>query len=192
MVFNLLDAIFPVVAVSSRQVFGCKLFYQTFCFGIELLWKTDSGVHYFVVNCHRVVFLAERCLAVHHLIYQYSKCIPVNSLAVSEVLTPLRTNYFRSHVLWCPAESRGSLPEELFLDKTEVRQLDVPVIAYKHIFRLQISIEYILIMKMLQNENKLSNDKFDAFNGILDMRYHAHQVAVLHELSIETNTLLIL
>jgi hypothetical protein len=101
----------------------------------------------------RFVLRVVRRKACNHLIYNASKRVIVNCEVMSLSLQHLRTN-----VLWRPTKGLIQIGQVLnLLCQPKVTQLDVPIDIYQYILRLQVSVYYVLGVKVLKSDDDLTS-----------------------------------
>ena len=133
MVFDILSATDEVSKPFSKVVHR-KMAYKRLRIPMVPLGELDWVSKYDFEKLKRV-FVHERWSSHGQLIKQNSECVPVGSSSVTHA-----HNYLRSHVLGCPAKSVSALPRFNFLDKSEVSQLDVPVLLNEYVLWLQVPV----------------------------------------------------
>ena len=64
-------------------------------------------------------------------------------------MVSLVLNDFWGNILWSATKSVGSISGHQSLDKAEISQFDVSIVAYQHILGLQISIDKVFGVEVL-------------------------------------------
>mmetsp|Transcript_32804 Transcript_32804/g.77766 ORF Transcript_32804/g.77766 Transcript_32804/m.77766 type:complete len:226 (-) Transcript_32804:1174-1851(-) len=123
---------------AKDQVFGC----------LRHVWgelDVPVFVHDSPHDNHGVICLggAERLSPSKKHVHQYTKAPPIH-----RVVVPVGKDIFRSHVTGCPAKGVGALPVLQHLGETKVSQLDVAPVIDKHVLRLEIAVNCVVLVQV--------------------------------------------
>ena len=142
----------------------------------EIDWlRLDELVHLRVVAVARVEWRETH----NHLVGENAECPPVHRERVS-----LFDKDFRRQVVWCAAKRESLLAALQNFSKTEVRQTNVPILVHKNVFRLQVTVDDLLVVEVSKRQSNLNRVEFSAFlvESLCLAQMHKHKLQLIQHL----------